>query len=69
MHAIRFDQDRLETSGRPIPIVDGVLSFPSGAANFSVSASGSLVSIPETDTNPVLTPRTLEWVSRSESSS
>ena len=64
VHAIRFDQDRLETTGRSIPMVEGVLSFPSGAANFAVSTSGSLVYIPETDTNPVVTPRTLVWVSR-----
>ena len=48
--AVRFDPDRLVTSGAPVPVVEGVRR-PSGAlgqggAVYSVSASGTLVYVP-----------------------
>jgi serine/threonine-protein kinase len=42
--AVPFDPNRLETTGPPIPILDGVKnSLNSGVANFMVSATGTLV--------------------------
>jgi serine/threonine-protein kinase len=48
--AVPFDLRRLEVTGGPVPIVEGVLrasgSVPTGVAQFSVSAGGTLVYIP-----------------------
>jgi len=47
--AVPFDLQRLEVSGGPVPIVEGVRRAPvgaTGAAQFSVSANGSLVYMP-----------------------
>ena len=47
--AIPFDAQRLEVSGGPVSIVEGVARAPvtaTGAAQFSVSANGSLVYVP-----------------------
>ena len=44
-----FDLKRLEVTGRPVPIVEGVWRAPSanaGAALFSVSDTGSLIYVP-----------------------
>ena len=41
--AVGFDLDRLETVGDPVPVQEGVLTKPLGAADYSVSANGSLV--------------------------
>ena len=61
--AVPFDAKRLEISGTATPVVEGVLqSRTSGTAQYSVSASGSLVYVP----GGVLTDhRTLVWVDRS----
>src|SRR5216683_2131271 len=45
--AVAFDPQRLTASGTAIPVVDGVLQTPvSGAAQYSFSATGSLVYVP-----------------------
>ncbi len=42
--AVSFDPQRLTVTGTPVPVVDGVLQFTStGAAQYSVSVTGSLV--------------------------
>jgi serine/threonine-protein kinase len=42
--AVPFDVNRLEVTGSPVPVLDGVKSSPnSGVANFMVSDTGSLV--------------------------
>jgi serine/threonine protein kinase/Tol biopolymer transport system component len=42
--AIRFDPQRLEVTGTAVPVVEGVLQSPaSGAAQYSLSPTGSLV--------------------------
>ena len=46
LFAVPFDLGRLQVSGQPVPMLEGVLSFPGGAANFSLSGDGSLVYIP-----------------------
>jgi hypothetical protein len=46
--AVQFDPRRLEVTGQPVPVLDGVKTSPnSGAADFMVSDTGSLVYLPE----------------------
>ena len=46
--AVPFDPQRLEITGQPVPVLDGVKTSPnSGAADFTVSDNGSLVYLPE----------------------
>ncbi len=60
--AVPFDLDRLEVSGPPVPVLEGVITSATGGhAQFSISAEGSLVYIPG---SPALTERTLVWVDR-----
>jgi serine/threonine-protein kinase len=45
--AMPFDPDRLTATGAAVPVVDGVVQSPStGAAQYSISATGSLVYVP-----------------------
>ena len=45
--AVPFDPQRLTTTGTPVPVVEGVLQTPvSGAAQYSISSTGSLVYVP-----------------------
>jgi WD40 repeat protein len=49
LFAVAFDVQRLELKGGPIPIVEGVSRSPggvTGAAQFSVSSTGTLIYIP-----------------------
>jgi hypothetical protein len=63
LFAIPFDIDRLEVTGRAVPVVEGVMmSRNTGAANFDVSASGDLLYAPG---GPDGGERTLYWVDRS----
>jgi eukaryotic-like serine/threonine-protein kinase len=55
-----FDERRLEFSGEPIRIVDGVPVMGPGRAPFSVSAAGVLAYWPY----PVGTPAVLQWFER-----
>jgi Tol biopolymer transport system component len=60
--AVPFDAARLEVTGRPVSLVEGVASTPqsfSGAANFSFSDTGSLVYVEAFESA-----RTLVWVDR-----
>ena len=43
LRAVGFDQDRLTITGSPVPVVEGLLTKPLGAAVFAVASSGSLV--------------------------
>ena len=58
---VRFDLDRLETLGDPVPVQEGVLTKGGGAASFSFSENGSLVYFPQ---RPMGAERTLVWVDR-----
>lgn len=60
--AVRFDTSRLEATGDPVPIQEGVLTKPRGSADFDVSENGSLIFVPAVDTSDPL--RTLVWVDR-----
>jgi serine/threonine-protein kinase len=45
--AMPFDQQRLAVTGAAVPVVEGILQFrSSGAAQYSLSASGSLAYVP-----------------------
>jgi Tol biopolymer transport system component len=59
--AVQFDPHRLEVTGQPVPVLDGVKTSPSGAADFMVSNSGSLVYLPE---NVSVHEGLLVWVDR-----
>jgi len=57
-----FDPQRLAVTGASVPVVDGVLqSTNTGAAQYSISATGSLVYVPG---NVVSAQSTLVWVTR-----
>ena len=43
--AVAFDPDSLEVSGSPMPIFEGIVTKPSGAASFHISRTGSLAYI------------------------
>jgi len=61
--AVPFDLRRLEVTGTAVPVVEGVLqSISSGAAQYSFSATGSLVYLPA---GAQSTQRRLVWVNRS----
>jgi serine/threonine-protein kinase len=43
LRAVGFDLNTLTVKGTPVPVVERVLTKPSGAANFALSMNGSLV--------------------------
>jgi serine/threonine-protein kinase len=50
--AVRFDLDRLESLGAPVPALEGIASnADTGGAQFAVSASGTLVYLPGRSTS------------------
>jgi hypothetical protein len=60
--AVSFDAKRLEVTGHPFTILEGVLmSVNSGVANYDISASGDLVYVPGLADKGE---RTLVWVDR-----
>lgn len=63
LQAVRFDSERLEVLSDPMPVVDDVGVFPSGAAAFSVSRTGTLVYAPGSVVGSGGT-RGLVWVDR-----
>jgi serine/threonine-protein kinase len=61
--AVSFNPDRLEVTGQPFTVLEGVLmSRNTGTANFDISAAGDLVYVPG---KAVGGARTLHWVDRS----
>ena len=63
LRAVLFDLDRLEvTDPNPVPVLEGVVTKPSGAADFDIAADGSLVYIEGEGTVGI--ERTLVWVDR-----
>ena len=60
--AVPFDLDRLEVTGDPVPLLDGVtITQGSGAVEFRLSANGSLLYVTG---DPSAASRTLVWVDR-----
>jgi serine/threonine-protein kinase len=61
--AMPFDADRIERTGSPMPVLEGVASFPPGGqAQYHVSDTGLLVYRPGSDE---LAPFTISWADRS----
>ena len=61
LRAVRFDADRLEVSGDPVPVVDGVITKASGCADFGLSRDGTLVFVSGAGGG---TQKRLAWVDR-----
>ncbi len=61
LRAVPFDLERLEVTGDPVPVLEGVMTKSTGAANFGISQSGSLVYIAGPASG---VERTLVWVER-----
>jgi serine/threonine-protein kinase len=64
LRAVRFDLARLEVLSDPVPVVEQVLTFGSGAANFAISRTGALVSVPGGAAGGSEAQRSLVWVNR-----
>ena len=60
--AVPFDLARLEVTGAPVPLLDGVMTAPSGAVEFSLSANGSVLYASGDSEGNVS--RTLVWTDR-----
>jgi serine/threonine-protein kinase len=59
--AVPFDLERLERTGDPVTVIEGILMEPGGAAHFTFSDDGSLAYVP----GGILVPdRKLVWVNR-----
>ena len=43
LRAVPFDLARLEVTGNPVPVLEGVMTAPTSAVEFSLSANGSLL--------------------------
>jgi serine/threonine-protein kinase len=61
VRAVRFDLDRLEVIGSPVPVIEGLTIKPLGVASFSVSPAGTLAYIRGSSASPK---RSLVWVNR-----
>jgi serine/threonine-protein kinase len=61
LRAIGFDPARHVVTGSAVPVVERVLTKPSGAADFSVSRNGSLV---YTSGDPQSTGQRMAWIDR-----
>jgi serine/threonine-protein kinase len=62
LRAVAFDLGRLEVRSDPVPVLEGVLTKSSGAADFAVAQDGSLVYLAGTQAGSIA--RTLVWVDR-----
>ena len=60
LRAVGFDPDRLVVTGDPVPVLEGVVTHGTGAAQFSFASDGSLVYLPGAAGGG----RTLVWVDR-----
>jgi serine/threonine-protein kinase len=63
LRAVTFGPERLEVTGDPVPVIEGVMVKPTGAASFSLSETGSLVYVSGTGAGAT-SPRTAVWVDR-----
>ena len=62
LRAVGFELDKLEVTSDPVPVLDGVITKSTGAANFGMSQSGSLAYVAGPQQGGVV--RTLVWVDR-----
>lgn len=61
LRAVRFQLDKLEVTGLPVTVLDGVRTERQGAAQFALSRDGSIAYVPGIDA----TLGTLQWIDRS----
>ena len=61
--AVGFDLDRLDVTTNRVPVLDGVITEGTGAADFAFSSDGSLVYVTGAGGED-LTEGTLVWVNR-----
>jgi serine/threonine-protein kinase len=59
LRAVGFDLERLEVTTSPTPVLEGVITKTSGAADFAFAADGTLVYLPG---RPADSQRTVVWV-------
>jgi len=59
--AVPFDLERLERTGDPVIVIEGILMEPGGAAHFTFSDDGSLAYVPG---GMLVSDRKLVWVNR-----
>jgi len=59
--AVPFDLERLERTGDPVTVLEGIMMEPGGAAHFAFSDDGSLVYVPG---GMLVLDRKLVWVNR-----
>ena len=59
--AASFNQDTMQLTGEPVPVLDGVTMAQNGAAEYTVSDTGTLIYVPGTG---VATARSLVWKDR-----
>ena len=62
VRAASFDATRLEITGNPVPVIEGVIVKPTGAADFAISDQGIFVYISGTGGGGAQ--RSLVWVNR-----
>ena len=62
LHAVPFDLNALDVTGEPIPVLTGVTTKASGAADFGLSQNGSLAYLSSDETGG--SARTFVWVDR-----
>jgi len=63
LRSVRFDPDRLEVQGDPVPVLEQVMTLPTGAGNFAVADDGTLAYV-QGQAAAAAAPRTLVWVDR-----
>jgi serine/threonine-protein kinase len=59
--AVPFNLERLERTGDPVTVVEGIMMEPGGAAHFTLSDDGSLAYVPA---GMLVSDRKLVWVNR-----
>ena len=64
LRAVTFDLDQLRVTGDPVPVVDGVNTSATGAANYAVVQDGSLVYVSGSGGGVAGGVRLLVWVDR-----
>ena len=64
LRAVRFDPEKLEIVGEGVPVVDQLAVLATGAAQYAVSETGSLVYMPASIGTSGFAARELVWVTR-----
>ena len=62
LRVVRFDLDRLETIGSPVPVLEDVAMGATGVANYDLSDAGAIAYVSDAATQTA--ERTLVWVDR-----